>query len=46
MSSESKQWLLEILLMLLALVALASAPARGASVDAADSAAPVTATAR
>ena len=29
MSSESKQWLLEIVLMVLALIALASAPARG-----------------
>jgi hypothetical protein len=29
MSSESKQWLLEIALMVLALIALASAPARG-----------------
>lgn len=36
MSSESKQWLLEIVLMLLALVALASAPARGDSAVHAD----------
>ena len=30
MSSELKQWLLEVLLLVLAVVALASAPARGA----------------
>ena len=33
MSSESKQWLLEIVLMVLALIALASAPARGTAHD-------------
>jgi hypothetical protein len=29
MSSESKQWLLEVVLLVLAVIALASAPARG-----------------
>ena len=37
MSSESKQWLLEVVLMLLALIALASAPGRGASAEPAES---------
>ena len=31
MTSDSKQWLLEIFLMLLAVIAMASAPARGAA---------------
>ena len=32
MTSDTKQWLLEIFLMLLAVVAMASAPARGAGI--------------
>jgi hypothetical protein len=31
MSSESKQWLLEVVLLILTVIALASAPARGTS---------------
>lgn len=31
MSSESKQWLLEVVLLVLAVIALASAPARSAA---------------
>ena len=41
MSSESKQWLLEVVLLVLAVIALASAPARGTAGSAATPA-PVT----